>query len=240
MPYLNLAQGEPWAETWGTMLFPEDAAKRRSYIARLWSGFYPIYEKTGAGEPLPRSVLLSVMEAAEATPVERDEIVDRHFKGLAAGEQLRVLFAIAQTEPKSASWNAAARLVEWQTKKSRAYLYDARRLFLPVIHLWGAFILRDQRFYADELCGYDALDDLYIFITEAMALLQWSMNFRLPRKKAKPTLNRQTGDFWTPPPVWSPPIPRPEWPRDGRLPAVSLEENWMRRTRSKPPRRKPV
>ena len=66
MPYLNLAQGEPWAETWGTMHFPEDEAKRRSYIARLWSRFYPIYEKTGAGEPLPRSVLLSVMEAAEA------------------------------------------------------------------------------------------------------------------------------------------------------------------------------
>jgi hypothetical protein len=180
------------------------------------------------------------MEAAEATPVERNEILDRRFKGLAAGEQLRVLFAIAQTEPKRASWNSAVRLVQWQTKKSRAYLYDARSLFLPVIHLWGAFILRDQRVYADQLRGYDALDDLHIFITEAMALLQWSLHFRLPRNKAEPTLNRQTVDFWTPPPLWSPPIPRPEWPRDGRLPAVSLDKNWMRRTRSKPPRQKPV
>jgi len=240
MPYLNLAQGEPWAETWGTMHFPEDEAKRRSYIARLWSRFYPIYEKTGAGEPLPRSVLLAVMEAAEATPVERDEIMDRRLKGLAAGELLRVLFTIAQTERKRASWNAAARLAEWNTGKSRAYLYDARREFLPVIHLWAAFILRDKRFYGDESGGYTAIDDLHTFIAEAMALLQWSMHFKLPRNKAEPTLNRQTVDFWTPPPVWSPPIPRPEWPRDGRLSAVSLDKNWMRRTRSKPARRKPV
>ena len=238
MPYVNLAHGEPWAETWGVMHFPEDEAKRRAYVARLWSGFYPIYEKAGAGEGVPRSVLLSVMEAAVATPVERDEIVDRHVKGLAAGHQLRVLFAIAQTEPKRASWNAAARLVEWQTEKSRAYLYSARSVFMPVIHLWGAFILRDQRFYTNASCQYSAIDDLGIFISEAMALLQWGTLFKLGRQKAEPTLQRQTVDFWTPPPHWSPPIPRPEWPRDGRLPGVSLEQGWIRRTRSMPIRRR--
>jgi hypothetical protein len=93
MPYLNLAQGEPWAETWAVMHFPEDDAKRRAFTAKLWSGFYPIYEETGAGEPVPRSVLLAVMEAAAATDVSRDEIADRRCKGLAAGEQLKVAFA---------------------------------------------------------------------------------------------------------------------------------------------------
>jgi hypothetical protein len=241
MPYMNLARGEPWAETWGVMHFPEDEAKRRAFVAALWSGFYPIYERTEAGELVPRSVLLSIMEAAEATPVERAEIADRRYKGLAAGEQLKVLFAIAQTEPKFAAWNTAARLVEWQTGKSRSYLYEARSVFLPVIHLWATFILRDQRFYGDESRGYSAIDDLHTFITEAMALLQWSMDFKLPRKKAKPTLTLQTADFWTPSPDWSPPISRPEWPRDGRLQSgVSLGEDWMRRTRSEPPRKKPV
>jgi hypothetical protein len=243
MPYLNLARGEPWAETWGVMHFPEDEARRRAYIAKLWSGFTPIYEKTGAGERVPRSVLLSVMEAAVATAVEPDEIANRRDKGLAAGEQLKVLFAIAQTEPKRASWNAAARLVEWQTKKSRAYLYDARSVFLPVIHLWAAFILRDQRFYADESCGYSAVDDLHVFIAEAMALLEWGTRFKLAREKAEPTLKRQTVDFWTSPPDWSPPIPRPEWPRDGRLQAAILGEDWIRRIRSRPVRtrrKKPV
>src|SRR5215813_2033922 len=240
MPYLNLVRGEPWAETWGVMLFPDDEAARRAFIATLWLGFYPKYENSGSGEPMPRSVLLSVMEAAAATVIEPGEIRDRRYKGMAAGEQLKALVALAQTAPERASWNAATRLVERQTQKSRAYLYEARSAFLPVIHLWAAFILRDQRCHADEAGGYRAIDDLHMFIGEAMALLQWSTEFRLPRQKAEPTLNRQTVDFWTSPPEWSPPIPRPEWPRDGRLPGIYLEEAWVRRTRSRPIRRKPV
>jgi hypothetical protein len=222
------------------MHFPDDQAKRQAYIAGLWSGFYPIYEKAGLGEPVPRSVLLSVMETAAATAVERDEIAVRRHKGLAAGEQLKVLFAIAQIGSKHASWNAAARLVEWQTKKSRAYLYEARLVFLPVSHLWAAYILRDRRFHADEARDYRAIDDVQIFITEAMALLQCGTHFRLGREQAEPTLNRQKVDFWTPPPDWSPPIARPEWPRDGRLQAVSIGQDWIRRIGAQPPRKKPV
>ena len=240
MPYLNLTRGEPWAETWAVMHFPDDAAKRQAYLAKHWSRFYPAYEEAGAGELVPRSVLLSVMKAAAATDVDRDEIADRRCKGLAAGEQLKVLFALAQTEPKQASWNAAARLVEWNSRKSRSYLYDARSVFLPVIHLWAAFVLRDQRFCGDESRGYTAVHDLHTFIAEAMALLQWGMQFKLPRKKATPTVTRQTVDFWTPPPEWSPPIPRPEWPRDGWLRGTSLGQDWAQRTRSKPVRKKPV
>ena len=61
------------------------------------------------GEPLPRSVLLSVMKAAATMVIAPDEIADRRYKGLAAGEQLKVVFALAQTEPKRASWTAATR-----------------------------------------------------------------------------------------------------------------------------------
>jgi hypothetical protein len=113
-------------------------------------------------------------------------------------------------------------------------------VFLPVIHLWAAFILRDQRCHADEARGYTAIDDLQMFIVEAMALLQWAAGFKLNRKRAEPTLNPQTVDFWTPPSDWSPSVARLGWPRDGRLQAVSLEEKWVRRTRSQPPRKKPV
>jgi hypothetical protein len=222
------------------MHFPDDEAKRQGYIATLWSGFYPKYENAGLGELVPRSVLLSVMEVATAAPIVRNEIADRRRKGLAAGDQLRVLFAVAQTEPKLASWNAAARLVERQTGKSRAYLYAARRTFLPVIHLWAAYILRDQRFHVDQSRHYSAIDDLQMFIAEAMALLQWGTRFRLGREKAEPMLNRQEVDFWTPLPDWSPPIARPEWPRDGQLRGVSIEPAWMRRIGVRPRRKKPV
>jgi len=136
--------------------------------------------------------------------------------------------------------SAAARLVEWQSGKSRAYLYRAHSAFLPVIHLWAAFILPDRRCHADKARGCTAIDDLQMFIVEAMALLQWAAGFKLDRKKADPTLNPQTVDFWVPPADWSPSVARLGWPRDGRLQAVSLEEKWVRRTRSRPPQKKPV
>jgi hypothetical protein len=234
------AENHPFAELWGVMHFPDDEGKRRAYVARLWSGFYPKYEKTGLGEPVPRSVLLSIMEGVASAPVERAEIADRHLKGLAAGDQLRVLFAIAQTEAKRASWNAATRLVEHRTGKRRAYLYEVRRAFLPVIHFWTAYILRDRYFHADRSPHYSAIDDVQIFIAEAMAILQWGTGFKLARDKAGPTLNREKVDFWIPRPDWSAPVARPEWPRDGRLQAVSLEPAWMRRTGMPLPRKKPV
>jgi hypothetical protein len=172
MPYLNLTAGEPWAATWGVMHFPDDEQKRRGYIARLWAGFYPKYEKAGVGERLPRSVLLSVMKETAATPIETAEVQERHHQALLAGEQFKVLMAIANSDPNRASWNMAARLVERQTK-SRASLYKARRRFMPVIHLWAAFILRECQWHNDAARHFTALDDLNVFITEAMALLQW-------------------------------------------------------------------
>src|SRR5215831_2221045 len=35
LPYLNLTRGEPWAETWAVMHFPDDAAKRQVF---RWNG----------------------------------------------------------------------------------------------------------------------------------------------------------------------------------------------------------
>ena len=224
------------------MLFPDNEAKRRAHIANIWQNIYPIYEKTAAGPQVPRSVLLSVMEAAAAVRIERSELADRWCKGLIAGELLKVLFAIAQTEPKRASWKAATRLVRHATMKSEAYLYEARRQFLSVIHLWAALILRGKFCHADAYLGYDAADDLHVFIAEAMALLQWGTQFTLDREKATPTLDRGRVDFWIPPPGWIPPTPAPGWPRDGRVPAVMLEPHWVRRIGSEPPtrRKKPL
>jgi hypothetical protein len=242
LPYLNLNRGEPWAETLGVMLFPDDEGKRRAYIASLWAGFYPIYEETNAGEPLPRSVLLSVMKASAAVPIEQAELKARRYEGMIAGELFKVLAAIAGSDPRRASWNAASRLVEWGSGQSRALLYQARSRFSSVIHLWAAFILRDQRCHADAARGFTARDDLNVFIAEAMALLQWGTSFRLDRKQAEPVLGRQ-GDFWIPPPDWEPPTAQPGWPRDGSVAAMTLSPTWLRRIGGKPTKhrgRKPV
>jgi hypothetical protein len=195
--------------------------------------FYPIYEETNLGEPIPRSVLLSIMKAAAAAPIEEAEIKARYYEGMVSGEQLKVLAAIAQSQPKRASWNIASKLVERQTGRSRTFLYQARSRYLPVVHLWAAYILRGQQCHADGARGYTALDDIEIFVTEAMALLQWGMSFRLDRRKAKPTLDRNTVDFWVAPPDWSPPAPKVQWPRDGRVLVPTLPEEWLRRIGTK-------
>jgi hypothetical protein len=83
------------------MLFPEDELKRRAYVARRWMGFYPTYEEANLGEPVPRSVLLSIMKAAAAAdPIDQAELKARDYEGMIAGEQLKVLAAIAQSQSK--------------------------------------------------------------------------------------------------------------------------------------------
>ena len=237
MRYLSITAGEPWAETWGVMLFPEDEHKRRAYIARLWAGFYPTYEETNLGEPVPRSVLLSIMKATTtADPIDKAEIRTRYYDGMSAGEQLKVLIAIAQSQPKRASWSNASKLVERQTGRSRAFLYRARSRFLPVIHLWAAYILRGQQFQGDDARGYTALDDVQVFVTEAMALLQWATAFKLDRMEAQPTLDRSKVDFWVAPPDWLSPTPKAQWPRDGRVRVPTLPAEWLRRVGTKPVR----
>jgi hypothetical protein len=235
VPYLNLGVGEPAAEIWSVMLFPEDDRKRAVYMARLWQGFYPTFEEDNLGEPVARPVLLSIMKTAAAVDlIDRAELKARHWEGMLAGEQLKVRAAIVQSQPKRASWNAAAKLVAGRTGTSRAVLYEARRKFLSVIHLWAAYILRGQQFPGDAAPGYTALDDIRIFVAEAMALLQWATSFKLDRKKAEPTLDRNRVDFWVPSPDWSPPAFKAGWPRDGRLRVPTLPEEWLRRVKARP------
>src|SRR5260370_12921930 len=220
------------------MLFPEDQLKRRAYIARLWAGFYPTDEEANLGEPVPRSVLLSIMKAA-VDPIDKAEIEARYYGGVVGGEEQKVVIAIEQRQPKRASWNTAAKLVERQTGKSRAFLYRARSRYLPVIHLWAAYILRGQQVRGDDALGYTALDDVQVFVTEAMALLQWAIAFKLDRKAAQPTLDRNKVDFWITPRDWLSPTPKAQWPRDGRIRVPMLPEEWLRRVRTKPVKHSP-
>src|SRR5262249_24266552 len=153
----------------------------------------------------------------------------RHWDGMLAGEQLKVLAAIAHSQPKRASWNAAAKLDAGRTGTSRAVLYEARREFLSVIHLWAAYILRGQQFAGDAARGYTALYAIGIFVAEAMPLLQGATSFKLAGKKAEPTLDQGKVDFWVPSSDWPPPAFQAGWPRDGRLRMPMLSEEWLRR-----------
>ena len=234
MPILNLAAVEPFSETWSAMIFPRDSGKRRAYVARVRRGFYPrAYD--GGLRPLSEEELVGWMKDENATPVDCGEIDDRRKKGLLAGDLLKVLFAIAADDPKRATWNTAARLLEHVTGASRALIYQARRDFLPAIHLWAAWQLRDRQIHSDASAAYSAADDVEVFLAEAMAMLQWATTFSPERAKARTVLRRDECDFWTPPPQWNPPIAAANWPRDGRLGAVGLPADLRQRIHKRIP-----
>jgi hypothetical protein len=113
------------------MLFPDDERQRQAYVARLWERFYPVYEEAKLGEPVGRSVLLSIMRTAAAVAsIDKAEIGTRYWEGMLAGEQLKVLAAIAranQTAPPGTprrSWSQADR------KQPGCSLPGARQVFL--------------------------------------------------------------------------------------------------------------
>jgi hypothetical protein len=241
MPMLNLSGGEPFAETFGVMLFPDDETKRRAWIARHWAGFYPRYETQDGTNPIPRTLLLEVMAEVAAGRVQDAEVRQRSQQGQTVGEWLKVVAAIAHTNPARASWNEAAKLLLWNNVGSRSALYAAGKKFRSVSHLWAAWILRGQKFYESPSVGYTLASDLGIYLTEAMALLEWAMEFRLPRQKAEPLIS--TADApWTVPPGWRvpadwmPTTPRTQWPRDGRVPGFSLPPEWQNRLGKQKPK----
>ena len=107
-----------------------------------------------------------------------------------------------------------------------------------VLHLWGALALRDYQFLADPSVGYDGLDDLAAFMSEAMALRQQLCQWRNGRNTPDTLL---AGDAFGPWIGWQPHEPRPGWPATGRIYAVSLPASVripVRRPSGRPPKRK--
>jgi hypothetical protein len=255
VPYLPVCGGALGDEILGVMLFPlrEDEPKRRAYIARRWCGFYPRYVEAKAGPLVPSSVHLSVMEAVAAAPLDKAEIEAREQQGIIAGELLKMIYMIARTNPKLATWRRAIKLISWhieevnapKTPKSRASLLVARDRFFSVAHLWAAWCLRDRKFYCDPEAGYSFADDFQVFLAEAMALAQWATTFTPDRAKATTIIRPDKVDLWRVPPEWSPPSHREGWPRDGRVWVPLLPDIWMHRTNAASPAqrrrvRKPV
>lgn len=173
-----------------------------------------------------------------ANPVEHSEMALRWRHGRLAGEQFRVLAAIAGTDRAQASWSNAAKLVQRASGFGRSTVYDARGGFSGVIIFGqlgccganGSSRTRASAMRRSMISG--------MFIVEAMALFQWGQGFKLNRAKAGPVLDRENTDFWTPPLTWSPPEPKPGWPRDGRVQRPALPPSWAGRVGKKPPTRR--
>jgi len=219
MPFLPLDHPEPFAATLGVMLYPGtsevDQCKARTFAAR-WLG-EPLRRFHGAGHTLPYDSLAWIAQEAGASLTGLD---DPWWAATAVGELLKTLSILARNNPRVASWNNAIRLFELvstrdRTKGSQSELWDAKRCFLSVAHLWGAWCIREGRFGGRADVGYDECDDFQFFLAEAEQLREFGQTWRPPGAQRSPFL---PSEVWRVPEHWAPPIPRADLAADGKIP----------------------
>jgi hypothetical protein len=227
MPILPLDHPDPFAATLGVMLYPgadDDPPKARTFASQWLGG--PIRRLHEDGHKLSYDVLLRIATDAGRPLADFD---DRWWGGSTTGELFKALFALSNTNPALASWNNAVRIAELTATRakasgSRSALWDARRRFLSVAHLWGAWSIREGSFGTRPEVGYDGYADCQSFLTEAEILRHWGQTKRPPPKGSKPFL---PACVWHVPENWEPPTRRPGWPETGKVPVLTLPEDLL-------------
>src|SRR5262249_12382673 len=238
---LPVYRGDVCGSLLGTMLFPSDLAKADTCSARLLTkGPLQGYRRAGYRFSLRQEI--TFLDALGREISDR-EIETQKLHGNRAGEVVKTLWALICSRPDIASWDSAIWAVEdvWAGEGHRAgratFRADLSEM-RAVLHLWGSLALRDYQFFADPSVGYDGLDDLTAFMSEAMALRQQLCQWRNGRNQPDTLL---AGDAFGPWIGWQPHEPRPGWPATGRVYAVSLPPSVrvpLRRPSGRPPKRK--
>jgi hypothetical protein len=189
MPILPLDHPEPFAATLGVMLYPgvdnDDPLKARAFASQ-WLAT-PIRRFEEAGHKISRDDLLRIaMDAGQPL----NDLDERWWDGTATGEVFKTLCALFNTDPALATWNNAikiAKLVAARagTSGSRSLLWEARRRFLSVAHLWAAWTIREAIFDPRPGLGYA---DFQSFLAEAEILRDFGQTWRPARANSKPLL----------------------------------------------------
>ena len=228
MPILPLDHPEPFAAVLGVMLYP-GTDESEQCLARAFAAHYlaaPIRQYFAQGGTLARDDLLRI---ATDSGARLGNLELRWWQALATGEMFKVLFALAHTNEKLASWQNATRVAERMaaTAKvagSRSPFYEARRRYLSVAHLWAALCIRERRFSDIPEVGYDGWADFQSFLAEAEILRHWGQTWRPPRAKSEPPLPIIV---WQVPADWSPPERQPGWPDTGRVSALTIDAAYL-------------
>jgi hypothetical protein len=210
MPILPLDHPEPFAATLGVMLYPgvdnDDPLKARAFASQ-WLAT-PIRRFEEAGHKISRDDLLRIaMDAGQPL----NDLDERWWDGTATGEVFKTLCALFNTDPALATWNNAikiAKLVAARagTSGSRSLLWEARRRFLSVAHLWAAWTIREAIFDPRPGLGYA---DFQSFLAEAEILRDFGQTWRPARANSKPLL---PFNIWKVPENWKPAIHHHEIP----------------------------
>jgi hypothetical protein len=210
MPILPLDHPEPFAATLGVMLYPgtdNDDPLKACAFASQWLAT-PIQRCEAAGHKISRDDLLRIAMDAGQPLKDLDE---RWWDGTATGELFKTLCALFNTDPALTTWNNAIKIAELVaaragTSGSRSLLWEARRRFLSVAHLWAAWTIREAIFDPRPGLGYA---DFQSFLAEAEILRDFGQTWRSARANSKPLLPL---DIWKVPENWKPAIHHPEIP----------------------------
>jgi hypothetical protein len=121
-----------------------------------------------------------------------------------------------------ASWEYSARILEKYAASakvagSRTSIMAAKRCFLTVAHLWGAYSIRGREFRENVEADYNYADDFESFLTEAAILRKWGRTWQPNAAKAKSPL---PAGAWAMPDTWTPAPRKPGWPRTGIIPDI--------------------
>jgi hypothetical protein len=223
MPTLPLDHPEPFAATLGVMLYPgvdnDDRAKARAFAA--WWLAVPLQHFHHAGHQLSYEALARItMDGGQLL----EDLDDRWWGGTAIGELIKALFALRCTHETLASWSNAIKIAELvaasaRAKGARSNYWEAKRRFLSVAHLWGAWSIREGNFQTRPEVGYDGYADFQSFLTEAEILRGWGQSWQQARDGSKPPL---PPDVWCLPENWEPLKRQPGWPATGKIPHLRL------------------
>src|SRR5262249_21085287 len=238
---LPVYRGDVYGSLLGAMLFPSDPAKADTCAAKvLTKGPLQAYRQAGYKFSLTQDITFLDALGRE---ISSKEIETQKLHGFRAGEVVKILWALICSRPDIASWDSAIWVVEdaWAGEGHRAGRATFRANLSEmraVLHLWGAFALRDYQLLADPSVGYDGLDDLAAFMSEAMALRQQLCRWRDGRNTSDTLL---AGDAFGPWIGWQSREPQPGWPDTGRIYHVSLAPSVrvpLRRPSGRPRKRK--
>jgi hypothetical protein len=208
MPALPLNAAEPVTAVLGVMLYPadEDIAARDCWEAlTLAPVVAQLRTEHGNGDV---RLLDWILAHCGPFSVGQEDLVERWRGGTMTGELVSVLLWLTANRPDLASWSKAAEWLEAMGKKgfTRSAIYQYKRRFVRVAHLWGAYSINARM-----------IGDLQAFLALSEQIRSWGQSWRRDDRGARPLFGN---DMWLPPEGWT--HPDPDWPERIKIPHYDL------------------
>lgn len=247
MPVIPVFDGNPLTSVIGLMHFPHELAKADALSKRLIASG-PLQAYVAAGHLFGEESHANL----SAVLAKHDGIVAEAKRsqraGQAAGEVVKVLWALHCSQPDRANVSTALEYVEdtlfkvYNEEVGISTLRQYLKQMAPVLHFWGARSIRldehdGREWITDEAVGYNGVEDVIAFLTEA-EILRTHLFERMAQQQDQHSYFKT--DHYVMPEQWRSHLRDPRWPRTGGLPDLMISRDKLR-ARGKPgrPRKNP-